>query len=182
MIQPITISKGPLVSRADHRHELAAAAATAGILAGIDAGHRIPTGDLVGSPCLRRSMVPSKPASLVGSTMANTFSCDDTELSTERYAVQFVRVEHHAIFRMNDGTGRIVQLSFDDDDDAEQIALVLEDLLNSGNARELVESLTGFFGDGCGSRESSDRGSELVQKAAEILDAIDDLCGKPKAK
>lgn len=43
-------------------HHQAAAPATPGIFSGIYAGHRIPTGDLVGSPCLRRSTVPFKPA------------------------------------------------------------------------------------------------------------------------
>jgi hypothetical protein len=181
-MQRTTISNCPRIFRADHRHEPAAAAAAPGIPAGIDAGHRIPACYLVGSPCLRRSMVPSKPASIVGSTMANTLPFDDTQLSTDRYSVQFVRVEHHAVFKMNDGTGRIVRLPFDDSDYAEQIATVLEDLLNSGNARVLLESLTGFFDDSDGYPVSSDRGPDLVKKAAAILDAIDDLCGKPEAR
>lgn len=59
MFQRSTNAKPADLFRGDHQ---AAASATPVIFAGIDAGHRTPTGDLVGSPCLRRSMVPFKPA------------------------------------------------------------------------------------------------------------------------
>jgi hypothetical protein len=182
MIQSTTISKSPLVSRADHRHELAAAAATAGILAGIDAGHRIPTGDLVGSPGSRRSLVPSKPAIPVGNAMANTSPCNDVQLSPGRYPVRFVGVEHQAVFKLADGTDRIVRLPVAESDYAEEMAPVLEDVLNSGNARDLLESLTMFFDDSDGYPVSSDRGPDLVKKAAALLDAIEDLRQKFKAE
>ena len=60
MIQRNTITKPAGSFRGDH--QAAANASHAVILSGIYAGHRIPTGDLVGSPCLRRNTVHSKPA------------------------------------------------------------------------------------------------------------------------
>lgn len=59
MFQRSSITKPAGSFRGDHQ---AAAAATPVILAGIDAGHRIPSGHPVGSSCLRRSTVPFKPA------------------------------------------------------------------------------------------------------------------------
>ena len=59
MIQRSSSSKPADSLRGDHQ---AAASATPVILPGIYAGHRTATGDLVGSPCLRRSTVPLKPA------------------------------------------------------------------------------------------------------------------------
>ena len=60
MVQRNTITKPAGSFRGDHK--AAATARHAVILSGIYAGHRIPTGDLVGSPCLRRNTVHSKPA------------------------------------------------------------------------------------------------------------------------
>jgi hypothetical protein len=60
MIQRTDDTKAAAIFRGDH--QAAATAANAVISAGIFAGHRIPTGDLVGSLCVRRSTVLSKPA------------------------------------------------------------------------------------------------------------------------
>ena len=62
MIQTTSSSKPAGLSRADHQ---AAASATPVILSGDYAGHRTTTGHPVGSPGLRRSLVPFKPAIIV---------------------------------------------------------------------------------------------------------------------
>lgn len=59
MIQTSSISKPAGLFRGDHQ---AAASAMPVILSGDDAGHRTTTGHLVGSPGLRRNLVPFKPA------------------------------------------------------------------------------------------------------------------------